>query len=109
MWRMMQYGRRRAQQGTTVLGKYPDYINLADDLGAKRFNVPTEVWNRMSKEEQWAANKKFLDRMIARGDDIVLSNPVFDIDDVTGALRRELDYLIEQGFRLGTDGTRMIR
>ncbi len=50
-----------------VLGKYPDYINLADDLVARRFNVPDWVWNGMSDAERWAANQRFLDRAIARG------------------------------------------
>ena len=98
-----------SKSGKTVLGKYPDYINLADDIGAKRFNVPTDVWNKMSKAEQWTANKKFLDRMISRGDDIILSNPVNDINKVSGAFRQELDYLVEQGFRLSNDGTRVLR
>lgn len=63
----------------------------------------------MTKTEQWAANQKFLDRVIARGDDIVLSNPVKNIDDVTGAFRHELNYLIGKGFRLNSDGSRMIK
>lgn len=96
-------------KGTTVLGKFPDYIKLADDLGAKRFNIPTSVWNRMSAAEQWAANQKFLDRAIARGDNILLSNTVRNINDVTGTFRRELDYLIGNGFQLSADGTRLIR
>jgi len=95
--------------GRTVLGKFPDYINLADDLGAKRFNIPSNVWARMTKAEQWIANRTFLDRMISRGDNIILSNPVMDISGVTGAFRQELDYLVEQGFRLSSDGTRMVR
>jgi len=63
----------------------------------------------MSSAEQWAANQKFLDRAIARGDDILLSNPVRNINDVTGSFRKELDYLIGRGFQLSADGTRMIR
>ena len=63
----------------------------------------------MSAAEQWAANQKFLDRAIARGDDILLSNPVRNINDVTGAFRQELDYLIIKGFQLSADGTRLIR
>ncbi len=47
--------------------------------------------------------------MIARGDDIILSNPVKDINKVTGAFRNELDYLIEKGFKISSDGTRMIK
>ena len=63
----------------------------------------------MTKAEQWAANQKFLDRMIRRGDDIILSNPVKNVNEVTGAFRQELDYLIQQGFRLSDDGTRLLR
>ena len=98
-----------AKEGITVLGKYPDYINLASELGAKRFNIPTNIWNKMTATEQWAANTKFLDRMIARGDKIILSNPVTDINKVTGAFRKELDYLIDKGYRLNSDGTQMIK
>ncbi len=93
-----------AKTGTTVLGKYPDYINLAGELGAKRFNIPISVWNKMTSSEQWAANVKFLDRMITRGDKIVLSNRVIDINKVTGAFRQELDYLISKGYKLSSDG-----
>jgi RHS repeat-associated protein len=99
----------RAAKGTTVLGKFPDYVKLADSMAAKRFNIPTSVWNRMTSAEQWAANQKFLDRAIARGDDILLSNPVKNINSVTGAFRQELDYLAGKGFRLSPDGTRLIR
>jgi hypothetical protein len=95
--------------GETVLGKFPDYLKLADELGARRFNVPGEVWNKMSKAEQWAANQKFLDRAISRCDEFVLSNPVKSISDVSGSLRSELEYLIERGFRLNKSGTRMIK
>lgn len=95
--------------GITVLGKYPDYINLAGDLGAKRFNIPTDVWNKMTAAEQWGANVKFLDRMMARGDKIVLSNRVSDINKVTGAFRKELDYLISKGYKISSDGLQMIK
>ena len=33
-------------------------------LGARRFNIPDKIWNKMTKIEQWNANKKFLDRLI---------------------------------------------
>lgn len=94
-----------AMKSGTVLGKYPDYINLAGELGAKRFNIPTDVWNKMSATEQWAANVKFLDRAILRGDNFILSNAVKDINKVTGAFRKELDYLIDKGYKLNEAGT----
>jgi RHS repeat-associated protein len=93
--------------GKTVLGKFPDYTRLADAIGAKRFSIPPSVWDKMTKAEQWAANQKFLDRIIARGDEIILSNPVKEIKNVSGAFRKELDYLIDKGFKLIEDGTRL--
>ena len=97
-----------AEQGTTVLGKFPEYMNLASEYGARRFSVPTNIWNKMSEGAQWIANQKFLDRLIARGDKIILSNPVSNINKVTGAFRKELDYLIENGYRLNSNGTQLI-
>ena len=95
--------------GTTVLGKYPNYINLASKLNARRFNIPTKIWNKMSPSEQWAANVKFLDRTIARGDKILLSNPVKNINKVSGYLRMELDYLMSKGYKLNSNGTQLIK
>jgi hypothetical protein len=102
-------GEVNAVRGTSVLGKYPDYLNLTDQIGAKRFNVPTNIWNKMSAAEQWSANQKFLDRMIIRGDKIILSNPVLDINKVSGAFRQELDYLIGKGYRLNSMGNQLIK
>ena len=98
-----------AEGGVSVLGKYPDYINLAGELGAKRFSIPSNIWNKMSAAEQWGANTKFLDRMIMRGDKIILSNPVLNINKVSGAFRKELDYMIGQGYRLNRGGTQLIK
>ena len=75
----------------------------------EKFEIPTKIWNKMSPAELWAANKKFLDRTISRGDDILLSNPVKNLDEVDGYFRRELDYLINQGYRLTNDGGRLVR
>jgi hypothetical protein len=96
-------------KGVTVLGKYPNYINLASEIGAKRFNIPTNIWNKMTAADQWIANVKFLDRAIERGDIIVLSNRVTNISNVTGSFRRELDYLISKGYKLSSNGLQMIK
>ncbi len=98
-----------ASNGVTVLGKYPDYLNIASELGANKFQIPAKIWNSMSAAEQWAANMKFLDRAIGRGDVIVLSNRVTDINKVSGAFRQELDYLINRGYRLSSDGLKMVK
>jgi len=92
----------------TVLGKYPDYLNKAEELGAKRFNVPKEVWKSMTPEERWAANRKFLDRSISRGDEIVLSNKTKSVSEATGSYRKELEYLESKGYTLTEDGMKMI-
>ena len=91
------------------MGKYPEYLDMATKLGAKRFNIPSEIWSAMSETEQWAANIKFLDRAIARGDKIILSNPVSDLSKVTGSFRKELDYLMEKGYTLNKEGTQMVK
>jgi len=95
-------------EGKTVLGKHPYFRELANELGARQFDVPMEHWDKMSKAEQWEANRKFLDRMIARGDEIILSSPVKNVDDVSGGFRLELDYMLGKGFRLSEDGTRLL-
>ena len=38
-----------------------------------------------------------------------MSNPVKNINDVSGTFRSELDYLIGKGLRLSQDGTRLIK
>ncbi|EFK56019.1 hypothetical protein HMPREF0766_13222 [Sphingobacterium spiritivorum ATCC 33861] len=34
-----------AKTVTTVLGHYPAYTELATELGARRFQIPTSVWD----------------------------------------------------------------
>jgi len=38
-----------------VLGNYPDYVQLADQLGARRFSIPDAAWEAMTPAERWAA------------------------------------------------------
>ncbi len=96
-----------AKTEATVLGHYPAYTEMAEQLGARRFNVPTEFWNKMTPAEQWTANQKFLDRMISRGDNVILATP---LDKVRPGsfFDRELQYLQSKGFKPSADGTRMI-
>lgn len=94
--------------GKTVLGHFPEYKNLAESIGARRFNIPESVWNKMSEAERWGANQKFLDRMISRGDDVILSTP---LDKVRPGsyFAKELEYLGGKGYRPSADGSRLIR
>jgi len=94
--------------GKVVLGKFPDYIKLGNELNAKIFNIPAKIWDKMNDAERWTANKKFLDRVIAKGDEIILSNPIKNVKDATGTFRKELEYLESKGYKLSDDGTKMI-
>jgi hypothetical protein len=85
----------------------PEYVEKATELGARRFNIPTSVWNKMSSAEQWAANQKFLDRMIARGDDIILATRAAQAR-VGSFFARELEYLAGKGYVPSADGLRML-
>ncbi len=93
--------------GATVLGHYPEYMNMADSLGHRRFDIPTAAWDKMTDAERWTANQKFLDRTISRGDDILLSTP---LDKVKSGsyFEGELQYLSGKGYRPSADGTRLV-
>jgi RHS repeat-associated protein len=94
-------------RGRAVLGHYPEYTRLAERLGARRFNIPGNIWDRMSEAERWAANQRFLDRMIRRGDDIHLATPLESVRPGT-YFEKELQYLGTRGFTPSPDGTRLI-
>ena len=34
----------------TVLGSYPDYVRLSDELHPRRFEIPPDMWRRMTPE-----------------------------------------------------------
>ena len=96
-----------ATRGTSVLGSYPKYLEKAAELGAERFNIPTSIWNKMSAVEQWAANQRFLDRLIQRGDQVILSTPAAEAR-AGSSFARELEYLQSQGYRLNAEGTALL-
>lgn len=105
-----RYGSAFARNtGMTVLGKYPEYLSLAQKLGANRFTIPIHIWNSMTTSQQWTANLRFLDRAIARGDKIILSTRVTNINSITGWFRKELDYLISKGYKLSKNGTYLFK
>jgi tetratricopeptide (TPR) repeat protein len=63
-------------EGQIVLGHYPEYVQVGGNLNARIFDIPTPIYNKMSEAERWAANQKFLDRAISRGDEIILATPL---------------------------------
>jgi hypothetical protein len=93
--------------GSTVLGHYPEYMNMADSLGHRRFDIPKAAWDKMTDAQRWTANQKFLDRTISRGDDILLSTPLDKVKPGS-YFERELQYLSGKGYTPSADGTRLI-
>ena len=95
--------------GTVVIGSYPRYLELARELGAKSFNIPAGVWDKMSEAEKLAANDKFLDRAISRGQTFVVTMNVTDALKKGGVwLRHEIEYLMTRGYTIGSDGRSLV-
>ena len=81
--------------GTTVLGKFPDYITLAHRLGARYFDVGDEAYHAMGPGTAWTANVYFLDSVRDAGDTFVFS---IDPDLVrNGTLLHEIQHLRAHG------------
>lgn len=93
--------------GQTVIGKFPDYVTLARRTDANYFSIPKPVWDDMSEAEHWAANQRFLDRAIARGDDFVLASDA--LTRSSGYYLKELQYLFAHGYEFNNIGNRLIK
>ena len=97
-----------ARNTTVVLGHYPAYTAVAERIGARFFSVPARVWERMTPAQQWAANRTFLDRQIARGSTFRLATPAQQAR-AGSAYAREVAYLRGRGYRLSRDGRTLSR
>ena len=63
------------------------------------------LWPQLTDDtEQWLLNQWFLDDAIEHADTIWLIVPINRIEDVTGSLPRELEYLSKTGHDLSADG-----
>jgi hypothetical protein len=102
-------GKVIAKSGITILGKVGHYEIAAEVLKANSFQIPPEVWAKMTTAEKWSANQEFLDSLIIRGDEIVFSDPVKNINNVSGAFRKEIEYLLQKGYKLNGDGFGMTK
>jgi RHS repeat-associated protein len=95
-------------QDILVLGHFPEYIELADEIGAHRFSMPKDVWRRMTPGERRAANQKTLDRAIDRNAEIRLSTSLDELE-AASSYEWELKYLRNRGYAVSPDGTRMVK
>lgn len=82
--------------GVTVLGHYAFYVLVSDNLGARHLEVSSATWAILGRADQWRENRYFLDRTIARGEQVVLSHPPAQAKPGS-ALDRELRYLRSSG------------
>ena len=95
-------------KGKSVLGPFPQYINYANKIGAKHFEVPLKYWNKMTKAEKLLANQKFLDRAVLRGDKFIFPKP-FKWSEAGPGWKMEVKYLMDHhGFSLSDDALRMV-
>jgi hypothetical protein len=87
--------------GDTVLGSYPGYIDRAMDPSrpASYFSIG-DNWGQLVGEgkDPWELNKYFLDTRIAAGDRILVSIPKSDIP-AGSFLSSEVQYLQQQGYK----------
>jgi hypothetical protein len=94
-------------RGMTVLGRYPAYIESAQAAGASYFNLG-KLGNLLPRSIVWQLNKRFLDRAVARGDQIVLARPFNPINDAGTWLADELAYLSSRYGYVLSDGITMV-
>ena len=88
----------------TVLGSYPSYIYLSDQIGSRRFEIEPNAWFYLTAPLQWGANRYFLDTMRRAGDQFVCSSDPRLARPGSGFFR-ELHYLRVNGVRVGATRT----
>jgi hypothetical protein len=92
----------------TVLGSFPIYEELGQQIGAKYLDVNPGIWGKLSADSRWALNRDFLDNAIKMGNDFVLSNNGLKAAEGT-TFYKEIQYMLSKGYKLSPDGLRLIR
>ena len=98
----------KSRNPVTVLGHYPEYVELTEELGAESMQIPMEQWDRMTPEEQWRTTTGFFDRMIRDGHNFRLATPVEKARPGSFYVR-ELHYLFDKGYRLSPCGRWLVK
>lgn len=101
-------GAGKVQAPQKVIGHYPEYVEMSNKLGTKPFSIPDNIWSKMNPSEQWSANQKFLDRAIAEGSEFNLATPIDKVRP-DSFLQKEINYLMSQGYKLSSDGTKLVK
>ena len=88
--------------GVSVIGRYPRYIEVSDDVGARRFDIGS-AWAALPDDEaRWAANRYFLDKMLEAGDKFVWTADPRTVRSGPWFLR-EAQYLQSRGVAFPTE------
>ena len=95
------------QYGAPTIGHFPDYIEVAQKMNGKVFEIPIDIWNSMSLAEQWSANQKFLDRAIERNESFNLATSIFKVRPGS-YYEKEIQYLLKNNYILNETQTMLI-
>ena len=93
--------------GAPTIGHYPEYVNLAKQINGKIFQMPSHIFDKMSKAEQWAANQKFLDRAISRKEVFNLATKLENMRPGS-YYEEEVKYLLDKGYKINEYGTMLL-
>jgi len=86
-------------KGESVIGPRNTYRQFAKEKGAHFLDVTDDAWT-------WELNKKYLDEVIARGDDVLFAgkfNPELLASHPESALAKEIEYLTSHGYKWTVD------
>jgi hypothetical protein len=90
-------------KGISVIGPRATYRQFAKEIGAKYLNVTNKAWT-------WPKNEKFLAGVVKRGDDVLFAGKFNPKKlDPTSTLAREINYLIDNGYKWTSDFVKLIK
>jgi len=93
----------KAVKGVSVIGPRANYRQFAKDINANYLKETDEAWT-------WAKNEEFLAGIVQRGDDVVFAGKFSPEQlDPNSVLAREINYLIERGYKWTEDFSRLTR
>lgn len=99
----MAFGKVGAKAVDRVIGHYPEYLQVAEAIGAKGFSVPDLAYKIAGK----TLNRRFLDKGIKEGAEFVLATAKSEIRKGS-ILEGEVKYLTEHGYKWAASNMSLI-
>jgi hypothetical protein len=97
-----------SERSVTVLGHYPEYVDLTEQLGVESMQIPMEKWERMNPGRQWRTTVRYLNRQIRNDHHFRLATPIEQARPGSYYVR-ELQYLSGKGYQLSPDSLWLVR